>query len=322
MSEVILRLENVRKIFTIKREFLRKLNLVAVDNVTLEVRYGETLALVGESGCGKSTTGLLSIRLLKPDSGRIIFKGIDITDLGEGDLRKYRRHMGIVFQNPYSSLNPRMTVFDIVAEPLKIQKLKDRSEIRKRVLEALQSVGLPREILDRYPHELSGGQRQRVAIARALVTHPIYVVLDEPTASLDVSIQASILNLLKDLKKTYGLSYLYISHDLGTVRYIADRVSVMYAGRIVEIADKHSLFNRPLHPYTKALLNSVPIAEPGRRIKNKHILEGEPPLVTDDYVGCRFAERCPYADSRCFKETPPLEEVQKNHYVACWRYTT
>jgi len=322
MSEIVLRLEKVRKLFTIRRELLKKHNLVAVDDVTLEVRYGETLALVGESGCGKSTTGLLSIRLLRPDKGRIIFKGVDITDLSERELRKYRRYMGIVFQNPYSSLNPRMTVFDIVAEPLKIQGTRDRSEIRKRVLEALQNVGLPRDIADRYPHELSGGQRQRVAIARALVTHPVYVVLDEPTASLDVSIQASILNLLKDLKKMYGLSYLYISHDLGTVRYIADKVAVMYAGRIVELADKSSLFNRPLHPYTKALLNSVPIAEPGRRIKDKQILEGEPPLVTEDSVGCRFAERCPYACSRCFKEAPPLEEVQKDHYVACWRLIT
>jgi peptide/nickel transport system ATP-binding protein len=286
----------------------------AVDGVSLEVGFGETVGLVGESGCGKSTLGKTIMRLLDPVEGSIRIHGHEISDLGQPALLPYRRRMQMVFQDPFGSLNPRQTVATLLATPLKVHGRGDRSERRRRIRDIAACVGLPADALDRYPHEFSGGQRQRIGIARALVLEPELVVCDEPVSALDLSIQAQILNLLVDLKRDLGLSFLFISHDLSVVRYFADRVLVMYLGRIVESADHAALWREPRHPYTRALLAAVPRADP-EHMRGPVALRGE--LSAAEAGGCRFRARCPAAFSRCASEEPVLRQVAPGHLAAC-----
>jgi len=288
--------------------------LKAVDGVTLEIKDGESFCLVGESGCGKSTLLKCVAGILKPTSGKIIFQGQDLTKLKGRKLLEARRKIQLIFQNPYASLDPRMKIIDIVAEPLRIQGVP-KEERRKIAVETLREVGLPPGVENRYPHQLSGGMRQRVAIARALSVKPKLVLADEPTSALDVSVQAGILNLMKRLQGEHGLTYLFVTHDMGVVRYICERVAVMYLGKIVEVASKKQLFNSPLHPYTQALLNSVPIPDPSKR-RRRPPLKGELPDPLNPPSGCRFHTRCPYATEKCKREEPPL--LPKNgRLVAC-----
>src|SRR5690242_17545166 len=291
--------------------------LRAVDDVSIDVRQGETLGLVGESGCGKSTLGRLLIRLLPPTSGSIRFDGSDITKLSGGALREKRRAMQIIFQDPYGALNPRMSVEDIVAEPLHIHGERGA---RDSVAAMLNLVGLPARARERFPHEFSGGQRQRIGIARALVLHPKFVVCDEPVSALDVSVQAQIVNLLQDLQGELGLTYLFIAHDLGVVKHISNRVAVMYLGKIVEVADKQTLYANPLHPYTKALIAAVPVTHPARRSrgrKERERLAGDIPSALHPPTGCRFHTRCPYAVALCREQEPRVSEPSPGHQVAC-----
>jgi oligopeptide/dipeptide ABC transporter ATP-binding protein len=294
----------------------------AVDGVSLTIAAGETLGLVGESGCGKSTLGRAVLRLHEPTSGRVVIDGTDVTALGAGELRAFRKRAQIVFQDPYASLNPRMTVQATLEEPLVIHALAGDARGRaRRVAELLERVGLRPEAADRYPHEFSGGQRQRVGIARALAVEPRFIVADEPLSALDVSIQAQIVNLLVDLQRERSLTYLFISHDLEIVRHLCDRVAVMYLGRVVELAPSPLLYARPLHPYTVALLSAVPVLDPERRRK-RILLEGDPPSPADPPPGCPFHPRCPlYAakgrPTRCRDERPPLDERAPGHAAAC-----
>jgi len=327
----------LRKYFPIRGGiFGRKVGEVkAVDGVNLPIRKGETFGLVGESGCGKTTLGKTIIRLLDPDSGKIFFDpdgslpedlqnkdnfdNLDIARIKGRKLKKLRRYMQIVYQNPSTSLNPRMLVKDIVSEPLIVQGICKGREAEERTLKMLEQVGLSSEHLYRYPHEFSGGQRQRIAIARALITHPKFVVLDEPTSSVDVSVRASLINLFKDLQQTMGLTYLFISHDLSIIEAISDRVAVMYLGKIIEFADSKELFKNPLHPYTKELFSAIPIPDP--EIRRKRItLKGEPPSPANPPKGCRFHPRCPYAKDVCGQDEPKLLELKAGHYVACHLY--
>ena len=324
-GDALLVVDNLKKYFRVTKGVMARRTYIvrAVDGVSFSIPRGRTLGLVGESGSGKTTVGLTVLRVYRPDGGRIVFDGVDITYMPERRLRRLRRYMNIVFQNPYSSLNPRMTVFDAVAEPVRILGLvRDREELRETVYRVLEDVGLSPapDYASRYPHELSGGQRQRVAIARAIVTRPKFVVLDEPTSNLDVSVQAQILNLLRDLQAKYGLTYLFISHDLGVVRYMSDYIAVMYAGKIVEYGEKRRVLENPLHPYTRMLLASVPAPDPSRRKLLRVRVEGEPPSPLNPPPGCRFHPRCPEAGERCRREEPPLVEAERNHYVACWLY--
>ena len=292
----------------------------AVDGVTFDIREGETLGLVGESGCGKSTTGRAILRLIEPTGGAVRFDGRELTALPAEELRQARRQMQMIFQDPYASLNPRMSVGQVIREPLDLHRLGDRAERRRRVRELLDLVGLGPEFADRYPHQLSGGQRQRVGIARAIATNPRFIVADEPISALDVSIQAQVVNLLADLKRQLGLTYLFIAHDLAMVRYLSDRVAVMYLGRIVELAGRDTVFRRPLHPYTRALLSSVPVPDPDRAPGRDGILPGDLPNPTDPPAGCRFHPRCPFATDACRQQDPPLREVGvggRAHLVAC-----
>jgi oligopeptide/dipeptide ABC transporter ATP-binding protein len=294
--------------------------LRAVDDVAIDIVTGETLGLVGESGCGKSTLGRLLIRLIPPTGGKIRFDGTDITQLGAAALREKRRSMQIIFQDPYGALNPRMSVEDIIMEPLLIHGARAGAETRGRVAAMLELVGLPPRVRDRFPHEFSGGQRQRIGIARALVLHPKFVVCDEPVSALDVSVQAQIVNLLQDLQGELGLTYLFIAHDLGVVKHISNRVAVMYLGKIVEVADKRTLYAEPLHPYTKALIAAVPVAHPAQRSrgrKERERLTGDIPSALHPPSGCRFHTRCPHAMPVCREQEPRITEPSQGHQVAC-----
>ncbi len=322
-SNFLISVKNLKKYFPIQRGFLRKLvgYVRAVDDVTLEIEERETLGLVGESGSGKSTLGRTMIRLYDPTDGQILFKDgdkiVNLTELEGEELRKFRRNMQIIFQDPFSSLNERMTVLENVGDPLLINGLvSSKHELVDQVVETLQQVGLRKEDIRRYPHSFSGGQRQRICIARALILKPKFIVCDEPVSALDVSIQAQILNLLKDLQEQFAITYLFISHDISVVRYMADRIAVMYAGRLVEVAPRDELLTHPLHPYTEALLSAVPRTVSGRR-KGRSILTGDPPDPANLPTGCVFHVRCRYAKDICKEEQPSLRSISSEHYVSC-----
>jgi oligopeptide transport system ATP-binding protein len=317
----LLRVQNLKMYFPITQGIIlqRQVGWVrAVDDITFSVKRGETLGLVGESGCGKSTTGRAILQLYKPTAGSVDFLGKSLTQLNGGDLRKMRREMQMIFQDPYASLNPRMTVGSIIGEPLEIHGLARGREKSERVQELLRIVGLNPYFANRYPHEFSGGQRQRIGIARALAVQPSFIVCDEPISALDVSIQAQVINLLEDLQEQFNLTYLFIAHDLSVVRHISDRVAVMYVGKIVELAERDMLYERPLHPYTKALLSAVPIPDPVvERKRQRIILTGDVPSPVNPPTGCRFHPRCPFAQELCREKEPELLEVEPNHYAAC-----
>ena len=321
-AEVLLRVDNLKMYFPIRRGVLqRQVGAVkAVDGITFEVRKGETLGLVGESGCGKSTTGRVILQLYKPTSGRIFFEGEDLTSLHGEDLRRMRRRMQMIFQDPYASLNPRMTVADIVGEPLEVHGIAGGKERDDQVQHLLAVVGLNPQYSRRYPHEFSGGQRQRIGIARALALSPSFIVCDEPISALDVSIQAQVINLLEDLQKEMGLTYLFIAHDLSMVRHLADRVAVMYLGRLMEMADREELYHNPLHPYTQALFSAVPVPDPYVEDRRQRIiLTGDPPSPANPPPGCPFNTRCPLAIDLCRQQVPEWRTVSPGHYVACHR---
>ncbi len=291
----------------------------AVDGVNLEIRKGETLGLVGESGCGKSTLGRTILRLYDPTEGSIFFEDVDLAKLSGDELRRLRRRMQMVFQDPYSSLNPRQSVGNILAEPLRVHRTVDGKDVDKEVRRLLDVVGLPKDAVHRYPHEFSGGQRQRIGLARSLALHPDLIVADEPVSALDVSIQAQIINLLEDLQQEFELTYLFIAHDLAVVRHISDRIAVMYLGKVVEVAPSEQLYKRPLHPYTKALLSAIPIPDPAVESRRERvILKGDIPSPVDPPPGCRFHTRCPYAQlERCPDEVPALRAIESGHLAAC-----
>ncbi|WP_312692222.1 ABC transporter ATP-binding protein [Caproiciproducens sp.] len=317
MSEPLVVVKDMVKTFVSSKGLLSPKKYVhAVTDVSFTINPKETFALVGESGCGKSTTGRLVTRLLRPDSGQVLFDGTDITNYNENQMRPLRSNMQMIFQDPYGSLNPRIKIEDLVAEPLKIHTKLNTEERRKIVYELLEVVGLRPEHADRYPHEFSGGQRQRIGIARALSVHPKLIVADEPVSALDVSIQAQVLNLLKELQQKYELTYLFISHDLSVVEMIADKIGVMYLGKLVESAPKEELYSNPLHPYTKALLSAVPVPDPTRK-RNRIILKGDLPSPVNPPSGCLFHTRCPGCTENCKVEKPVLREVSKDHFVAC-----
>ena len=317
-DEVIIKVENLKQYFPIKGGFFGRTvgNVKAVDNISFEIKKGETLGIVGESGCGKSTTGRTILQLLKPTSGKVYFKGKDIANISKTELRELRTKMQLIFQDPYSSLNARMTVGTIIGEALIDHDLVPKDKVREKVLEAMEMCGLPDYYIDRFPNEFSGGQRQRIGIARALILNPEFIVADEPVSALDVSIQAQIINRLVKLKKEKGLTYMFISHDLSVVKHICDRVGVMYLGNMMELADKEELYTNPMHPYTKALLSAIPIPDPTVK-RERIILKGELPSPSNPPAGCKFNTRCPYADEKCKKECPEYREVKPNHFVAC-----
>ena len=314
----VLEVRNLKKHFPLRRGFLglRTGTVHAVDGISFSVQSGETLGLVGESGCGKSTAGKMILKLIEPTAGEIYLDGERIDALSRGAMRGRRRALQVVFQDPYSSLNPRMRANDIVAEPLRNFAKLRHAEIDDRVAELFQQVGLRRDQMVRFPHEFSGGQRQRLVIARALALKPKVIVCDEPVSALDVSVQAQVINLLADLQGNFGVAYLFIAHDLAVVEHISHRVAVMYLGRIVELAERRALFANAQHPYTQALLSAVPVPDPGAK-PQRVILQGEVPSPIKPPAGCHFHTRCPYAEARCRSETPLLREVHPGHYAAC-----
>lgn len=314
----LLEVRNLKKHYPIRKGFFSKQvgAVKAVDGITLSVEQGETLAVVGESGCGKSTTGRAILRLIEPTDGEIRFGGTDVRALNPEQLRRFRTDMQMVFQDPYASLDPRWTVQRILEEPLRTHGSAPAGELKSRVEQLMEVVGLSPYQAHRYPHEFSGGQRQRVGIARALALNPKFIVCDEPVSALDVSIQAQVLNLMQDLQEQYGLTYMFISHDLSVVKFISDRVAVMYLGRIVELAPTKELFAKPLHPYTQALMSAVPVPNPGMK-KERIVLTGDVPNPETPPSGCAFHPRCPYAMDRCRTETPELREVDAGHQAAC-----
>ncbi|WP_102716264.1 dipeptide ABC transporter ATP-binding protein [Paenibacillus castaneae] len=319
--ETLIEIRNLKKYFPVKGGVLKRTigYVKAVDDVSFDIYKGETLGIVGESGSGKSTLGRLLIRLLDPTGGQIRFQDADISAISQRAMRKYRRDMQMVFQDPYSSLNPRMSVGELIAEPMLVQKTVAKSDRNERVIELLGKVGLPPEAASKYPHEFSGGQRQRIGIARALAIYPKFVIGDEPVSALDVSVQSQVLNLMDDLQDEFKLTYLFIAHDLSVVKHISDRVGVMYLGRLAELAHKDNLYEKPLHPYTKALLSAVPVADV-RHKKEKIKLVGEMPSPSNPPSGCTFHTRCPQAHDRCKAERPDLKEVFTGHFVACHLY--
>jgi len=327
-GEFVVRVENLKKHFPLRKGFFETLvtrqdiTVKAVDGISFGVRKGEIVGLAGESGSGKTTTGRLLLRLTKPTEGSIFFDGKDIAKLGDSELRSLRRDMQIVFQDPFESLDPRMSIKEIVAEPVRVQKVaKNEEEVEERVKEALRDVELvpPEEFMMRFPHELSGGQRQRVAFARAFILGPKFVVADEPVSMLDVSIRAEILNLMIDLVQKKGVSVVFITHDLAVSKHVCDRVAVMYLGKVMETASSAKLIDLPLHPYTQALIAAVPVPDPNYR--RSAVISGEIPSPVNPPAGCRFHTRCPFAHQRCISEEPPLVEVEKEHFVACHLYT-
>jgi len=321
-NKVLVRVENLVKHFPITQGiiFQKQVGAVhAVDDVSFDIYEGETLGLVGESGCGKSTTGRAVLQLYRPTSGSVHFDGVDLVKLKGEDLRKMRRKMQMIFQDPYASLNPRMTIGDIIGEPLMIHNMVNQKEMEERVASLLKLVGLNPFFANRYPHEFSGGQRQRVGVARALSLQPSFIICDEPISALDVSIQAQVVNLLEDLQKEFNLTYLFIAHDLSMVRHISDRIAVMYLGIIVELADRNELYRNPLHPYAQALLSAVPIADPViEETRKRTILEGDVPSPVNPPSGCRFRTRCPiFKKGVCDVAKPEFREVAPHHFVAC-----
>lgn len=322
MVDALLKVEQLKKHFPIKGGILGKQigTVKAVDGVSFEVRKGETLGLVGESGCGKSTTGQLLMRLLEPTEGQVYFEDQEITSLTMKEVRRLRREMQMIFQDPFASLNPRHTVEKILSEPLIVHGIGNAEERKKKVKEILEVVGLSSYHAKRYPHQFSGGQRQRIGIARALMTRPKLIVADEPVSALDVSIQSQVLNLLKDLQKEFELTYIFIAHDLGVVRHISDRVGVMYLGRLIELTDSEQLYENPMHPYTKALLSAVPIADPTLNRDDQEMLTGEIPSPSNPPGGCPFHTRCPKYMDICKTVRPEFQEAEPDHYVACHLY--
>jgi oligopeptide transport system ATP-binding protein len=320
-NNILLRVDNLIKHFPITKGLLRKqIGAVrAVDGVSFEVKRGETLGLVGESGCGKSTTGRTILQLYRPTSGDVQFDGVNLVTLKGEDLRRMRRKMQMIFQDPYASLNPRMTVGEIVGEPLLVHNVVTEKEANERVKQLLELVKLNPSFSSRYPHEFSGGQRQRIGIARALALQPSFIVCDEPISALDVSIQAQVVNLLEELQEQFNLTYLFIAHDLSMVRHISDRVAVMYLGVVVELATRDELYNRPLHPYTQALLSAVPIPDPViESTRKRTILVGDVPSPANPPSGCRFRTRCPIAEPVCAESRPEFREIRPGHFVACF----
>ena len=317
-STAVLEVRDLKKYFPIRKGLLQRAGgtVYAVDGVSFTIAMGETLGLVGESGCGKSTVGRTVLRLIEPTAGSIWIAGRDITTLSKSELRPYRRQMQIIFQDPFSSLDPRMSAGDIVAEPLRVHGVGSGAEVRAKVAALFERVGLRRAQMDNYPHQFSGGQRQRIGIARALALQPKLIIGDEPVSALDVSIQAQVLNLMMDLQKELGLTYLFISHNLAVVEHISHRIAVMYLGRIVEYTDKRTLFTRAQHPYTEQLLLAVPVPDP-RVKRQKRMLQGDVPSPINPPSGCHFHTRCPYAVDRCRAEAPALREVKPGHWVAC-----
>ena len=320
-KEVLLKVENLKKYFPIRRGivFQRVVgNVHAVDDVTFDIYRGETLGLVGESGCGKSTTGRTLLQLYRPTAGSVHFDGVDLVALKGNDLRRMRQKMQMIFQDPYASLNPRMTVGEIVGEPLAIFNVAGGKQLRERVENLLEMVGLNPAFANRYPHEFSGGQRQRIGVARALALDPDLIICDEPISALDVSIQAQVVNLLEDLQAKFGLTYLFIAHDLSMVRHISNRVAVMYLGIIAEITSRNELYNNPLHPCTQALLSAVPIPDPtAEERRQRIILQGDVGSPINPPSGCRFRTRCPLATTICAEERPAMREINPGHFVAC-----
>ncbi|MEN3202484.1 MAG: oligopeptide/dipeptide ABC transporter ATP-binding protein [Atribacterota bacterium] len=317
-GEVLLRVENLKKYFPLRAGVFKKVVgwVKAVDGVSFEVFTGETLGVVGESGCGKSTLGMTILRLVEPTDGRIVFAGQDITNLPPARLRLIRKDMQMIFQDPFSSLNPRMTVQAIIEEGLKVHRVVPQSKMREEVEMLLERVGLSRDYIRRFPHEFSGGQRQRISIARAIALRPRLVIADEALSSLDVSVRSQILELLRELKKEYSLTYLFISHDLAVVRQISHRILVMYLGKVVELAPKERFFSRPLHPYSVALISAVPIPDPEAR-RSRIVLKGDVPSPLQPPSGCRFHTRCPKAQRVCAELEPSLQEIESGHFVAC-----
>ncbi len=324
LQSTLLQIKNLKVYFPIQRGVFRRQvgSIKAVDGVSFDIFKGETLGLVGESGCGKSTTGLAILRLQALSGGQVFYEGQDISSLTEQQMRKMRRHMMMIFQDPYSSLNPRMTIGSIIGEPLNVFNIGTTKERAERVEELLDLVGLNPAFINRYPHEFSGGQRQRIGIARALATNPSFIVADEPISALDVSIQAQVVNLLDDLKNKLGLTYLFIAHDLSMVRYISNRVAVMYLGKIMELGDRNTVFDQSMHPYTRALLSAVPIANPKKeRNRQRIILKGDVPSPANPPAGCRFHPRCAFATDICSQTEPVLRNLgsgsESPHWVAC-----
>ena len=319
-TNILLETKNLSKYFTGKKGLLNRqpAQEKAVDHVSLSVRKGETLGIVGESGCGKSTLGRTILRLIPATEGQVMYNGEDILTYDKKKMWEMRRKLQIIFQDPYSSLNPRMTVYDLISAPLEVYKIGTKAERREMVEEILQEVGLDKQYLNRFPHEFSGGQRQRIGIARALILNPEFVVCDEAVSALDVSVRAQVLNLMRNMQQKKNLTYLFISHDLSVVRHISDRIAVMYLGSVAEVAEKAQLYSNPMHPYTKALLSAIPLPDVKKK-RQRIILQGDVPSAYNPPSGCKFHTRCPYATDRCKQEIPVLRQMEKEHQVACHR---